>query len=82
MHLHEYQAKDLLTSYQLPIPSYRVAASVPEAEAAIQAEQWRSGVVKAQVHSGGRGKKWRSDYCSFSRGFISSDRSIAAYAVF
>lgn len=56
MHLHEYQAKDLLTSYQLPIPSYHVVASVPEAEAAIQAEQWRTGVVKAQVHAGGRGK--------------------------
>ncbi|MBQ8498532.1 ADP-forming succinate--CoA ligase subunit beta [Chlamydia sp.] len=56
MHLHEYQAKDLLTSYQLPIPPYRVAASVPEAEAAIRAEHWKSGVVKAQVHAEGRGK--------------------------
>ncbi|AAF39080.1 ADP-forming succinate--CoA ligase subunit beta [Chlamydia trachomatis] len=56
MHLHEYQAKDLLTSYQLPIPPYHVATSLSEAEVAIQAEQWRSGVVKAQVHAGGRGK--------------------------
>lgn len=56
MHLHEYQAKDLLTAYQLPIPPYHVATSVPEVETAIQAEQWKAGVVKAQVHAGGRGK--------------------------
>ena len=55
MHLHEYQAKDLLTAYQLPIPPYHVATSVPEVETAIQAEQWKAGVVKAQVHAGGRG---------------------------
>lgn len=56
MNLHEYQAKELLEKYGLPIPSFRVAKNKEEVLQAIQDMQLESGVVKAQVHAGGRGK--------------------------
>jgi succinyl-CoA synthetase beta subunit len=56
MNLHEYQAKQLFASYDLPVPNGQVAFSVDEA---IQVASLLSSprcVVKAQVHAGGRGK--------------------------
>jgi succinyl-CoA synthetase beta subunit/malate-CoA ligase subunit beta len=56
MNIHEYQTKELLRSFGVPVPDGRVADS--EASAGIIAEEiggdrW---VVKAQIHAGGRGK--------------------------
>jgi succinyl-CoA synthetase beta subunit len=56
MNLHEYQAKQVLASYGVPVPEGRVAASADEAVAAAQALGGKVWVVKAQVHAGGRGK--------------------------
>jgi len=56
MNLHEYQAKQLFASYNLPVPRGEVAYSVDDAiQGATQlgTSKW---VVKAQVHAGGRGK--------------------------
>jgi succinyl-CoA synthetase beta subunit len=53
--IHEYQAKELLKSYNVPIPRGRVATTADEAHA-IAAEFGGTVVVKAQVHAGGRGK--------------------------
>lgn len=56
MNLHEYQAKQLFSSYDLPIPNGKVATTVEEAlevAAQLTTPKW---VVKAQVHAGGRGK--------------------------
>lgn len=54
MKIHEYQAKKLLGDYGAPVPSGIVAET---AEAARQAaEKMLPCVIKAQVHSGGRGK--------------------------
>lgn len=54
MHIHEFQAKQLLSSYGVPIPNGEVASSVDEAER-IAREMGGSGwVVKAQIHAGGR----------------------------
>ncbi|HLJ55558.1 MAG TPA: ADP-forming succinate--CoA ligase subunit beta [Chthonomonadaceae bacterium] len=56
MKIHEYQAKQLLAKYGVTVPrNAGVAATPAEAEAAVEALGGR-GVVKAQVHSGGRGK--------------------------
>jgi succinyl-CoA synthetase beta subunit len=55
MKLHEYQAKELLAKYGVPVPQGRVATT-PDEAAAIAEELGGSAVVKAQVHSGGRGK--------------------------
>jgi succinyl-CoA synthetase beta subunit len=56
MNLHEYQAKQLFEAYGISIPRGQPAGTAAEARAkALQlgGERW---VVKAQVHSGGRGK--------------------------
>jgi succinyl-CoA synthetase beta subunit len=55
MKLYEYQARKVLSSYGIPVPDGGVAATVDEA----MKEAQRIGgevVVKAQVHTGGRGK--------------------------
>ena len=56
MNLHEYQAKELLKAYGMPVPN-GIAASTPEeagkAAATLGGSAW---VVKAQVHAGGRGR--------------------------
>ena len=55
MKIHEYQAKELLAKYGVPIPKGRVATT-PEEAAEITTELGGKAVVKAQVHAGGRGK--------------------------
>ena len=55
MNIHEYQAKDILRGYGVPIPSGEVVTSPEEAEA-IARRIGRTVVVKAQVHAGGRRK--------------------------
>ncbi|MBP5552535.1 MAG: ADP-forming succinate--CoA ligase subunit beta [Spirochaetales bacterium] len=54
MKIHEYQAKELLASYGVAVPKGAVAKT-PEQAYEI-AKEFGSCVVKAQVHSGGRGK--------------------------
>src|SRR5678815_3125796 len=60
MKIHEYQARELLRSAGIPVPSGRVVSSIEDAAAAYrEATGGASGglaVVKAQVHAGGRGK--------------------------
>jgi len=56
MNLHEYQAKQLLARYGLPVPRGEVAYSSKEALDILQKLGLERGVVKAQVHAGGRGK--------------------------
>jgi len=58
MNLHEYQAKQLLKSYGLPVQEGIIAKNGDEAAAAFDKMAGNAGavVVKAQVHAGGRGK--------------------------
>lgn len=56
MNLHEYQAKQLLAKYGLPVPHGQVASNVDEACAIADKLATKRWVVKAQVHAGGRGK--------------------------
>ncbi|NLE94263.1 MAG: ADP-forming succinate--CoA ligase subunit beta [Dehalococcoidia bacterium] len=55
MKLHEYQAKRLLAEYGIPVPAGAPASSREEALDAVTSVGLPA-VVKAQVHSGGRGK--------------------------
>jgi succinyl-CoA synthetase beta subunit len=55
MKIHEYQAKAILSKYNVPVPRGEVAFSAQEAEAVAQ-RLGGSVVVKAQIHAGGRGK--------------------------
>ena len=55
MKLHEYQAKEILSKYGVPIPKSRLARTGSQAATAAF-EMGGTVVVKAQVHAGGRGK--------------------------
>ena len=56
MNLHEYQAKQLLAKYGIPVPNGKVAKTVEEAVQIADGMNVSRWVVKAQVHAGGRGK--------------------------
>jgi succinyl-CoA synthetase beta subunit len=56
MNVHEYQAKQLLRQYGVPVASGAPAFTVDEAVTAAQSLPGPVWVVKAQIHAGGRGK--------------------------
>jgi succinyl-CoA synthetase beta subunit len=60
MNLHEYQAKELLKKYNVPVQEGFACSTVHEAEEAYRQIKTLYGssfaVVKAQIHAGGRGK--------------------------
>jgi len=60
MKIHEYQAKEILRKYGVPVPKGTPAFSPGEADRAAKALITETGnetlVVKAQIHAGGRGK--------------------------
>ncbi|MEE8488564.1 MAG: ADP-forming succinate--CoA ligase subunit beta [Gemmatimonadota bacterium] len=55
MNIHEYQAKEILREHGIPVPPGEVARTPEEAER-LAREIGGMTVVKAQVHTGGRGK--------------------------
>src|SRR5215472_3393720 len=55
MKIHEYQAKDILSRYGIPVQPGKVATTPQEAEQ-IAREFAVPVVIKAQVYVGGRGK--------------------------
>ena len=56
MNIHEYQAKELLAKFGVPVPAGHAAMSVEEAVAAAERLPGPLWVVKSQIHAGGRGK--------------------------
>lgn len=60
MNLHEYQAKELLKKFQVPVQEGIACSTVEEAENAYRQIHTQFGskfaVIKAQIHAGGRGK--------------------------
>ena len=56
MNLHEYQAKEILKRYGIPIPDFGVASNEQEVNKVIERLKLTEAVVKIQVHAGGRGK--------------------------
>ncbi len=56
MNLHEYQAKQLLAAFGIPVPLGKPARSEDEARAVATELGGLRWVVKAQIHAGGRGK--------------------------
>lgn len=59
MNIHEYQAKELLKSYGVPVPEGIPAFTVEEAVKAAETLKAKGAtlfVTKAQIHAGGRGK--------------------------
>jgi succinyl-CoA synthetase beta subunit len=56
MKIHEYQAKEILKSYGVPVPKGGVAETPEEAKKIAEEVGTKTIVVKAQIHAGGRGK--------------------------
>ncbi len=67
MDIHEYQAKELLSEFGVPVPRGGLAYSPEQATyraREIGGEKW---VVKAQIHSGARGKAGGIRVCGTDR---------------
>ena len=56
MNIHEYQGKEILRKYGVPVPRGIPCFSVDEAVKAAESLGGNVWVVKAQIHAGGRGK--------------------------
>ena len=59
MKIHEYQAKEILAKYGVPVPKGEMASTLEEANDVARklfGEGASGVVVKAQIHAGGRGK--------------------------
>ena len=56
MKIHEYQGKEILRAYALPVPRGEVASSPQAARRVAETLGGNRWVVKAQIHAGGRGK--------------------------
>jgi succinyl-CoA synthetase beta subunit len=54
MNIHEYQAKEILKSYGVPVPGGQMVKTVRQTQKA--AEKFGLCVLKAQIYAGGRGK--------------------------
>jgi succinyl-CoA synthetase beta subunit len=56
MKIHEYQGKEHLQKFQVPVPAGGVAETPEEARRVAESLETGPFVVKAQIHAGGRGK--------------------------
>jgi succinyl-CoA synthetase beta subunit len=76
MNIHEYQAKELLAKYGVPVPAGHPAMSVEEAIDAANRLPGPLWVVKAQIHAGGRGKGRFKELDSNAKGGVRLARSV------
>jgi succinyl-CoA synthetase beta subunit len=76
MNIHEYQAKELLAKFGVPVPAGFAAMSVEEAVAAAERLAGPLYVVKAQIHAGGRGKGRFRELGPDAKGGVRLARSI------
>jgi succinyl-CoA synthetase beta subunit len=76
MNIHEYQAKELLAKYGVPVPAGYPAMSVEEAVEAAKKLPGPLWVVKAQIHAGGRGKGKFKELPDTAKGGVRLARSI------
>ncbi len=56
MDIHEFQAKNILRKYGIPVPAYAVISDVEQVDQALSFLHCNRAVIKVQVHAGGRGK--------------------------
>jgi len=64
MDIHEYQAKELLANFGVPIPRGNVAYTADQAVYGAREIGGNRWVIKAQIHSGGRGQAGGVRICS------------------
>src|SRR5487761_490630 len=56
MNIHEFQAKQVLGRFGVPVPKGQPASTPDEAAKAFDSLGQPKAVIKAQIHAGGRGK--------------------------
>ena len=76
MNIHEYQAKELLAKFGVPVPAGHAAMTPDEAVAAARQLPGPLWVVKAQIHAGGRGKGKFTELGPDAKGGVRLARSI------
>ena len=76
MNIHEYQAKELLAKFGVPVPAGHAAMNVDEAVEAAKKLPGPLWVVKAQIHAGGRGKGKFKELSPDAKGGVRLARSI------
>jgi len=76
MNIHEYQAKELLAKFGVPVPAGFAAMSVDEAVEAAKKLPGPLWVVKAQIHAGGRGKGKFTELGPDAKGGVRLARSV------
>ena len=76
MNIHEYQAKELLAKFGVPVPAGFAALTADEAVAAAQRLPGPLWVVKAQIHAGGRGKGKFTELGPHAKGGVRLARSL------
>jgi succinyl-CoA synthetase beta subunit len=76
MNIHEYQAKELLAKFGVPIPAGIAALTVEEAVAAARQLPGPLYVVKSQIHAGGRGKGKFKELGPDAKGGVRLSKSI------
>ena len=80
MKIHEFQAKELLSDYNVPIQRGYVVYSSNEIEKTIERVQNEFNsdavVIKAQIHAGGRGKGGGVKFCTSTKSAIDSANKI------
>jgi len=78
--IHEYQGKQILARYGVPVPKGRAALTFEDAETAIRWVMAETSsetvVVKAQIHAGGRGKGGGVKVCKGLQAALQATRSI------
>src|SRR6476659_6475139 len=80
MNIHEYQAKELLARFGVPVPAGYPAMSVEEAVQAAEKLPGPLWVVKAQIHAGGRGKGKFKELGPDAKGGVRLARSVEEVA--
>ena len=76
MNIHEYQAKELLAKFGVPVPAGHAAMSVEDAVRAAKLLPGPLWVVKAQIHAGGRGKGKFKELGPDAKGGVRLARSV------
>src|SRR3989337_4388756 len=76
MNSHEYQARELLAKFGVPVPAGYPAMSVEGAAAPAEKLPGPLWVVKSQIHAGGRGKGKFKELGEGAKGGVRLARSI------
>lgn len=76
MNVHEYQAKEVLKPYGIPISESGVASSVEEVDHIIKHLHLKEAVLKIQVHAGGRGKAGGVKLCRSPEEILKTARQL------